>query len=111
MIDLAQLRREPEVVKAALSRRGVPVSDVEELETLDREHRRLLQDAERLRAEVKELSRQVGEARRGKDVATAEALTVISRARGRRRAPRHGGDQRRRVSSVRRAVDDAELAR
>ena len=35
MIDLAQLRREPDVVKAALARRGVPRSDVDELETLD----------------------------------------------------------------------------
>jgi seryl-tRNA synthetase len=82
MIDLAQLRREPDVVKAALSRRGVPGADVDELETLDREHRRLLQNAERLRAEVKELSRQVGEARRNKDAATAEALTATSRTLG-----------------------------
>jgi seryl-tRNA synthetase len=82
MIDLAQLRREPDVVKAALSRRGVPRAEVDELEALDSEHRRLLQNAEGLRAEVKELSRQVGEARRNKDVATAEALTATSRARG-----------------------------
>jgi seryl-tRNA synthetase len=82
VIDLAQLRREPEVVKAALSRRGVPRAEVDELESLDSEHRRLLQNAERLRAEVRELSRQVGEARRNKDVAAAEALTATSRARG-----------------------------
>ena len=82
MIDLVQLRREPDVVKAALSRRGVPRAEIDQLEALDSEHRRLLQNAERLRAEVKDLSRQVGEARRNKDVAAAEALTATSRARG-----------------------------
>jgi len=80
MIDLVQLRREPDLVKAALVRRGVPGAEVDELENLDSEHRRLLQDAERLRAEVKDLSRQVGEARRNKDVSTAEALAATSRA-------------------------------
>lgn len=82
MIDLVQLRREPDVVKAALSRRGVKGADVDELAALDIEHRRLLQEAERLRAEVKDLSRQVGEARRNKDVESAEALASTSRARG-----------------------------
>ena len=82
MIDLAQLRREPSVVKAALGRRGVSSAEVDEIVALDVEHRRLLQEAERLRAEVKELSRRVGEARRQKDLVTAEALTESSRAIG-----------------------------
>ena len=60
MIDLAQLRREPDVVKAALGRRGVSSGEVDEIVALDVEHRRLLQEAERLRAEVKELSRSGG---------------------------------------------------
>ena len=82
MIDLAQLRREPDTVKAALARRGVSESSMDEILALDLEHRRLLQEAEALRAEVKELSRQVGDARRAKDVATAEKLTSISREVG-----------------------------
>jgi seryl-tRNA synthetase len=64
MIDLVQLRREPDVVKAALARRGVSLVDLDEAISLDIEHRRLLQETERFRAEVKDLSRQVGEARR-----------------------------------------------
>ncbi len=64
MIDLAQLRREPDVVKAALARRGVASSTMDEIMALDVEHRSLLQEAERLRAEVKELSRRVADARR-----------------------------------------------
>jgi seryl-tRNA synthetase len=82
MIDLAQLRREPDVVKVALGRRGISSSEIDEVVALDVEHRRLLQQAERLRAEVKELSRRVGAARRDKDIETADALTLESRAVG-----------------------------
>ena len=82
MIDLAQLRREPDVVKAALARRGVSSSTMDEILALDARHRVLLQGAEGLRAEVKELSRQVGEARRVKDAEVADALTLESRTLG-----------------------------
>jgi seryl-tRNA synthetase len=82
MIDLVQLRREPEFVKAALARRGVSSATMDEILELDVEHRRLLQEAEGLRAEVKELSRQVGEARRNKDVTGADGLATKSRELG-----------------------------
>jgi seryl-tRNA synthetase len=82
MIDLVQLRREPEVVKAALARRGVSPEVMDAIIAMDVEHRELLQEAERLRAEVKFLSRLVGEARRDKDTPTAEALTEKSRGLG-----------------------------
>jgi len=82
MINLVQLRREPDVVKAALLRRGVPTETMDEIVALDVEHRALLQEDERLRAEIKELSRQVGDARRNKDVGTAEALSQTSRELG-----------------------------
>ena len=82
MIDLVQLRREPDVVRAALARRGVSLSEVDTAIALDIEHRQLLQEAERLRAEVKELSRQVGEARRNKDDVSAQELTARSRTLG-----------------------------
>jgi seryl-tRNA synthetase len=84
MIDLAQLRREPETVKAALARRGVSEATMDEILTLDADHRRLLQEAEALRAEVKDLSRQVGDARRTKDLENAERLTLTSREVGER---------------------------
>ncbi len=82
MIDLVQLRREPEVVKAALARRGVSSDVMDAVIAMDVEHRELLQEAERLRAEVKFLSRLVGEARRDKDNDTAAELTEKSRALG-----------------------------
>jgi seryl-tRNA synthetase len=82
MIDLVQLRREPDVVKSALARRGVSMATIDEILALDVEHRQRLQEAERLRAEVKDLSRKVGEARRSGDSESAEALTATSRALG-----------------------------
>ncbi len=82
MIDLVQLRREPTVVKAALARRGVSSRALDEVIELDAEHRRLLQESEGLRAEIKELSRQVAEAHREKDPERAAALSSASRERG-----------------------------
>jgi seryl-tRNA synthetase len=82
MIDLAQLRREPDAIRAALLRRGVSSDTMNEILSLDVEHRQLLQGAEALRAEVKELSRQVAEARRDADATRADALRERSRAIG-----------------------------
>jgi seryl-tRNA synthetase len=82
MIDLVELRREPDAMKAALARRGVSLASMDEIEALDVEHRQLMQKAESLRAKVKDLSRQVGEARRAKDTPSAERLTSESRTVG-----------------------------
>jgi seryl-tRNA synthetase len=82
MIDLAQLRREPEFVKTALARRGVDFATMDEIIELDAEHRRLLQEAEHLRADVKELSRQVGAAKRNKESVKSDALAARSRELG-----------------------------
>jgi seryl-tRNA synthetase len=79
MIDLAQLRREPEFVKTALARRGVDFSTMDEIIELDAKHRRLLQEAEQLRAEIRELSREVGEARRNKQSEVADEVAAKSR--------------------------------
>jgi len=82
MLDLVLLRKSPDEVKAGLARRGVATSDLDELLAKDEEHRSLLQEAERLRARVKELSKRVGEARKSGDTKAAEALTSESRALG-----------------------------
>ena len=82
MIDLVQLRREPDVVMTALRRRGVDQAVLEEIVALDLEHRRLLHETEALRAAVKELSRQVGGARRNGDLDRAETLSATSRDTG-----------------------------
>ena len=94
MIDLHQLRREPDLVTAALARRGVLATDVENVVALDVEHRRLLAEFEALRAEVKELSRAVASARQSGDDETATELTQRSRLLGdQERAAREATDQ------------------
>ena len=82
MIDLRALRDDPDAVKAALARRGVEAAEVDAVLEDDVEHRAKLRRAEDLRAEVKELSRQVGQARRDGDTARADELTARSRLLG-----------------------------
>jgi seryl-tRNA synthetase len=82
MIDLRALRDDPDAVKAALARRGVEAAEVDAVLEADVEHRSKLRRAEDLRAEVKELSRQVGQARREGDVVRADEFTARSRALG-----------------------------
>jgi seryl-tRNA synthetase len=82
MIDIRVLREDPEGVKAALSRRGVDVAEIEAVLVADVAHRALLTRAESLRADVKSLSRAVGEAKRAGDEARAEELSEQSRRLG-----------------------------
>jgi seryl-tRNA synthetase len=78
MIDIRALREDPEGVKAALARRGVEAAEVDAVLTADVEHRESRARFEALRAEVKELSRQVGQAKKAGDEARAEELRAQS---------------------------------
>ena len=82
MIDIRLVRDDPARVKAALARRGVAPKDVDALVEADRQHRAALARHESLRARVKSLSREVGEARRHGDAAKAAALSDESRRVG-----------------------------
>jgi seryl-tRNA synthetase len=82
MIDIRALREDPDGVKAALAHRGVEESEVEAVIAADVAHRSRLSRAEALRAEVKTLSRAVGEAMKAGDTGRAEALRVQSRNLG-----------------------------
>jgi len=82
MIDIRVLREDPEGVKAALARRGVDASEVDAVHAADLAHRAHLTRAESLRAEVKKLSRAVGEAMRAGDEARAAELSEKSRRLG-----------------------------
>ena len=82
MIDIRLVRDDIESVKAALGRRGVDPAELDRLAALDVEARGSIGRRDDLRAQVKVLSKQVGEARRSKDTATAEELTARSRALG-----------------------------
>ncbi len=82
MIDIRLVRDDIGSVRAALGRRGVDPADVDRLAALDVEARAAVGKRDEARAAVKALSRQVGEARRAGDVATAEALAARSRLAG-----------------------------
>ena len=63
MIDIRMVREDPGAVQAALARRGGAAEAVDRRVALDAAHRARLGEQEALRATVKALSRQVGEAK------------------------------------------------
>ena len=82
MIDIRQVRTEGATVKAALARRGIDAGVVDELAELDERSRLLTTKRDDIRASVKALSRQVGQANKGGDAAATEELRTRSRELG-----------------------------
>ncbi len=82
MIEIRLVREDRAAVAVALRRRGVDAREVERLFEADRRSREAIGRRDQLRSEVKELSRQVGEARRAGDDERATALSEESRALG-----------------------------
>ncbi len=82
MLDIKLFRDDPDIVRVGLAARGADVADVDRIISLDLEHRRLLADQEKLRQEVKSLSREVGQAKKAGDEATAATLAERSRSIG-----------------------------
>jgi seryl-tRNA synthetase len=82
MIDIRVLREDPERVKAALARRGVDASEIDALLDADEAHRASQTRFESIRAEVRSLSRAVGEAKRAGDEAGAQEASEKSRLLG-----------------------------
>ena len=82
MIDIRLVRADPAAVAAALGRRGVDASEIDHLLEADTRAREAVGRRDAVRARVKALSRQVGQARRTGDEATASNLAEESRALG-----------------------------
>jgi seryl-tRNA synthetase len=82
VIDLRRLRVELEATKTSLARKGVPAEEVERAAALDAQHRQLASKAEELRARIKVLSKQVGDAMRSGDAGNGEALREESKRLG-----------------------------
>jgi seryl-tRNA synthetase len=82
MIDIRLARENPDVVKAALARRGIDGAEVERLLSVDERARQAIGRRDEVRARVRELSQQVGEARRGGDTGRADELAEESRRLG-----------------------------
>ncbi|MEZ5181311.1 MAG: serine--tRNA ligase [Acidimicrobiales bacterium] len=84
MLDIRRIRTEPDVVKAALARRGIDVSDIDRLAELDERQRRLGVERDEIRAQVKALSKQVGQLHRDGRGDEAAEVQAESRALGER---------------------------
>ncbi len=83
MIDQRLLRTDLEGVTSALGRRSAElVADAERAAVMDAELRDLTAEREGIRARVNSISKEVGQARRDGDVATAERLQDESRELG-----------------------------
>ena len=100
MIDVRLLRTNLDGVRSALARRGKPdlLVQVDEAVALDTRVREISLERDALRAEVNDLSKQVGALRRDKKNDEAEALMERSRA---------GGDRERVLQSEIDTVQDA----
>ena len=82
MIDIRLVRADRAAVAASLGRRGVDPAEVDRLLEADERARAVTQQRDELRAKVKDLSRQVGTARREGDEGRAAGLAEESRALG-----------------------------
>jgi seryl-tRNA synthetase len=82
MLDPRRLRTDLDAVKAGLARRGLDLSEIERAAALEAEERALKGKVEAMRAQIRNLSKQVGQARKAGDTATADAKASESRALG-----------------------------
>jgi seryl-tRNA synthetase len=84
MLDVRRIRAEPDAVRAALARRADPSVDalLDRAIELDGRQRSLAQRRDDVRAQIKVLSRTVGQARRDGDTAKAEQAQAESRGLG-----------------------------
>ncbi len=84
MIDIRQLRNQPDVVRTAMARRGSAevVAQLDETLALDERGREIVARRDFIRSQVNDLSKQVGALRRAGDTDQAELLQAQSRALG-----------------------------
>ncbi|SVC18815.1 uncharacterized protein METZ01_LOCUS271669, partial [marine metagenome] len=79
MIDVRRLRADPDGVKAAIARRGEDVASLDRVLELDERQRRLAEERDAVRNEVKGISRSVGDLH--KEGRGDEAAELQSRSR------------------------------
>jgi seryl-tRNA synthetase len=82
MLDIRKIRTEPEMVKAALAKRG-EVAKIDELLVLDAERRRVMTETENLKAEQNKLGPQIAQIRKsGGDASELLARSTELKAQG-----------------------------
>ncbi|MEL7208774.1 MAG: serine--tRNA ligase, partial [Actinomycetota bacterium] len=84
MLDLKLIRRDPDLVREGLARRGDDLAPLEEVIVSDARHRQLGQERDELRSKVKELSEQVGQLHRDGRGDEAADIQAESKALGAR---------------------------
>jgi len=84
VLDLRQLRAEPDTVKAAVARRGEPTTPLDQVIAHDERRRSVVSEADELRAEVKRISAEVGAMHRDGRADETEDLRARSRELGAR---------------------------
>src|SRR5439155_15565205 len=77
MLDIKQIREDPEPFRAGLARRGLP-ERVDELLTADESRRRLTQEVEELRAEQNKASKAIGGAQGDEKQQLIEEVAKVS---------------------------------
>ena len=82
MLDPRRLRTDLDAIEAGLARRGLDLSEIGRAAELEARERALKATVEGMRARIRTLSKEVGQARKAGDVATAEAKADESRALG-----------------------------
>jgi seryl-tRNA synthetase len=82
MLDVRRFRTEPDVVRAALARRGEDLSQVDRVIALDTEVRRRAAERDELRARIRTISNEVGQLFRDGRKDEASELQSESRALG-----------------------------
>jgi seryl-tRNA synthetase len=84
VIDIRLLRNQPDLVRTAMARRGSPelVAQLDETLALDERAREIVARRDAIRAQVNDLSKQVGALRKAGDAAQAESIQAQSRALG-----------------------------
>ncbi len=84
MLDIRRIRTEPEVVKAAIARRGDGTEPLDRVIALDARRRELGSERDDIRARINTISKQVGSLRRNAKLTEAEQLQDESRRLGQR---------------------------
>lgn len=105
MLDIKLIRERPDFVKERLATRGAgDESRINEILALDEERRKLLAEAERLKAERNRVSKEIGALMGQKKVAEAEAKKTQTRQMGDRI-----GDLDRKVAEIEAAREQTSL--
>jgi seryl-tRNA synthetase len=82
MLDIRRIRTEPDAVKAALARRGIDTSELDQVAALDEQQRQVAVERDELRSRIKAMSKQVGELHKAGRPEDAQAIQAESRALG-----------------------------